>query len=253
MDKGYIAPSVRKAFEILRAISLSRNGLGISEIARKLAMAKSSVHGITSTLEELGAIRRDPLTKKFVTGPTLLELGRLAYSQIDLADVARPVMEELMENTEESVFLGVLNGQHITILDIVESRKELKITSPRGTTIPIFAGATGKVILASMEENKALNIIRTRGLPRYTENTITDPEKYVQEIRAARQKGYAIDDEEYIMGVRAVAAPIEGEGPMISTVYVVGFKASMDEDKMQGLIAETKKAATLIGNKLKGQ
>ncbi|MBW2064509.1 MAG: IclR family transcriptional regulator [Deltaproteobacteria bacterium] len=253
MEKGYIAPSVKRAFDILKAISGSRNGLGISEIARKLAMAKSSVHGITFALEELGAVRRDPHTKKFVTGPTLIELGRLAYSQIDLKDVARPIMEELMEKTDETVFLGILNGEHITILDIVESRKELKITSPRGTTIPILAGATGKVVLASMDEGKALEIIRSKGLPRYTEKSITDPEKYIQAIKTARQNGYAIDDEEYLMGVRAVAAPIEGEGDMISTIYVVGFKAAMDERKMGQLIRETKNAARLIGNKIKGR
>ncbi|MBW1998147.1 MAG: IclR family transcriptional regulator, partial [Deltaproteobacteria bacterium] len=236
MEKGYVAPSVKKAFEILKAISVSREGMGISEIARNLAMAKSSVHGIISALEELGAVRRDPHTKKFVSGPTLIELGRLAYSQIDLKDIARPIMEKLMEETDESVFLGILNGEHITILDIVESRKELKITSPRGTTIPIFAGATGKVVLASMDEEKALEIIRSRGLPRYTEKTITDPERYLQEIRMARQNGYAIDDEEYLMGVRAVAAAIKGEGDMISTIYVVGFKAAMDEHKMGQLV-----------------
>ncbi len=73
---------------------------------------------------------RDPATKRYRPGLTLLELGKSAYSQFDLKDLARPVMENLMEITQESVFLGVLNGQHITILDIVESRNDLKITSP---------------------------------------------------------------------------------------------------------------------------
>ncbi len=252
MEKRYIAPSVKKAFEILRVVSQSRRGMRVSELARELKMAKSTVHGIASALEELGALLRAPLTKKYKIGPTLLELGKVAFSQIDVKDLARPSMEDLMERTEESVFLGVLNGDRITILDIVESRKELKITSPRGTAISIFAGATGKVFLASMEEERAIEIIRAKELPSFTKNTISDPEKYLEEIRRVRQAGYATDDEEYILGVRAVAAPIRGEGRLNSAIWVVGFKAGLDEKRMESLIRETKAAATEISRKIAG-
>ncbi len=252
MEKRYIAPSVKKAFDILRIISLSRGGVGVSELARDLKMAKSTVHGITSALEELGAIIRAPLTKKYKIGPTLLELGRSAFSQIDIADLAKPFMEDLMERTGESVFLGVLNGDRITILDIVESRKELKITSPRGTAISMFAGATGKVFLASMEEDRAIDIIKAKELPTYTKNTITDPDRYLSEIRRARQAGYATDDEEYILGVRAVAAPIQGEGHLSAAIWVVGFKAGLDEERIGTLIEETTAAADAIGRKIAG-
>ena len=244
--KRYGAPSVRKAFEILGALSSSKEGLGVSEIARGLNMAKSTVHGMTSALEELGAVMRDPHTKKYRLGFTLFELGRLAYSQIDLKTLARPIMEELMEKTQASIFLGILNWDHVTVLDIVESRQDLKITAPIGTTIPLFAGAVGKVFLASMEEEQTEKIIRSKGLARFTENTIVDPELYYQELRSVRKMGYAVDDEEYILGVRAVASPIMGLGQLMSAIWVVGFKASLDEKKMKTIIRETKKAAEAI-------
>ena len=244
--KRYGAPSVRKAFEILGALSSSKEGLGVSEIARGLNMAKSTVHGMTSALEELGAVMRDPHTKKYRLGFTLFELGRLAYSQIDLKTLARPIMEELMEKTQASIFLGILNWDHVTVLDIVESRQDLKITAPIGTTIPLFAGAVGKVFLASMEEKQTEKIIRSKGLTRFTKNTIVDPELYYQELRGVRKKGYAVDDEEYILGVRAVASPIMGLGQLMSAIWVVGFKASLDEKKMKTIIRETKKAAEAI-------
>ena len=129
--------------------------MGVSDLAKKLKMAKSTVHGMTSALEELGAVMRDPLTKKYKLGFTLLEIGRSAYSQIDLKTAARPVTEDLMEKTRTSVFLGILNWDHVTILDIVEARQELNITAPIGSTIPLFAGAVGKVFLASMAEEQA--------------------------------------------------------------------------------------------------
>ena len=251
--KKYGAPSVKKAFEILGALSSSKEGLGVSEIARGLNMAKSTVHGMTSTLEELGAVMRDPYTKRYRLGLTLFELGRSAYSQIDLKTLARPIMEELMEKTQASVFLGILNWDHLTVLDIVESRQDLKITAPIGTTIPLFAGAAGKVFLASMEEKQAEKIIRSQELPRFTKNTIVDPELYCQELRRVRKKGYAVDDEEYILGARAVASPIVELGQLMSAIWVVGFKASLDEKKMKAIIKVTKKAAEAIRSRIQEQ
>ena len=246
MSIKYQAPTVKKAFQILRLISDTDRGLGISELSKSLEIGKSTIHGIASALEELGAVMRDPYTKRYRLGLTLFELGRLAYSQIDLKPLARPIMEELMEKTQASVFLGILNREHVTVLDIVESRQDLKITAPIGTTIPLFAGAVGKVFLASMKKEQTEEIIRSKGLTRFTENTIVDPELYYQELRTVRKKGYAVDDEEYILGVRAVASPIMGLGQLMSAIWVVGFKASLDEKKMKALIKATKKAAEAI-------
>ena len=251
--KKYGAPSVKKAFEILRVLSSSKEGLGVSELARGLNIAKSTVHGMTSTLEELGAVTRDPHTKRYRLGLTLFELGRLAYSQIDLKTLARPIMEELMEKTQASVFLGILNWDHVTVLDIVESRQDLKITAPIGTTISLLAGAVGKVFLASMEEKQSQKIIRSKGLIRFTKNTIVDPELYYQELENVRKKGYAVDDEEYILGVRAVASPIVGLGQLMSAIWVVGFKASLSEKKMKAVIKVTKEAAEAIRSRIQEQ
>ena len=251
MAKGYYAPSVIKAFEVLKLIASKKEGMGISEIARELDMAKSTVHGMTFALEELGAVRRDPMTKRYTLGFTLFELGKTAYSQIELKDLARPFMEELMERTQTSVFLGILNWDHVTILDIVEPRTELKITSPVGTILSLFAGAAGKVFLSMMEEESALRLIRSRGLTKYTDNSITEVERYLEEMRAVKAKGFATDDEEYILGVRAVAAPVVGGGSdAMSAIWAVGFKASLDEDKMKALAVFTKEAAEAIRRKV---
>ena len=129
MTKKYLAPSVKKAFEILRTISLSREDMGLNEIARTLNIAKSTVHGIISILEEVGAVKRDPFTRRYGLGLTLFELGRQVYSQIDIREIARPVMENLMETVQETVFLSMLSDEHesILVLDVVESRHDLKI------------------------------------------------------------------------------------------------------------------------------
>jgi IclR family KDG regulon transcriptional repressor len=250
VTKGYSAPSVIKAFEVLKLIASAKEGMGISEIARELGLAKSTVHGMTCALEELGVVRRDTATKRYSLGFTLFELGKTAYSQIDLKDLARPDMEALMEKTQTSVFLGVLNWDHVTILDIVEPRTDLKITSPIGTTIPLLAGAAGKVFLSMMDEAQALKAIHSIGLTTYTPNSVTDLDRYVEEIRSVRAQGFATDDEEYILGVRAVAAPIAGGVHLMSAIWAVGFKAGLDEDKMEALTVLTKEAAKAIRRKI---
>jgi DNA-binding IclR family transcriptional regulator len=253
MNKRYAAPSVRKAFNILRVIADSKEGKGLNEIAKKLAMAKSTAHGITSALEEIGAIVRDSKTKKFTLGYTLFELGRLAYAQVDLKDSARPVMEELMKQTQTSVFLGVLNWDHITILDIVESMNALKITVPIGSTIPVFAGATGKVFFAWMDPDQVLRIIETKGITQFTENSMTDPDVYMEELKRVKKIGYAIDDEEYLLGVRAVASPIMRGNYLLAALWAVGFKANLRGARMDRLVTETRAAAEKITQKIENQ
>jgi len=244
----YRAPTVEKAFQILEILSASDQGLTISDLFRASGISKSTVHGITAALEDAGAVVRDAGTKRYSLGLTLFELGRAVYSRIALKDVARPFMEDLMARTRESVFVGTRSGDHISILDLVESTQDLKITAPIGTRIPLLAGATGKVFLASMPQDRAAKLIRSLGLRRHTERSITDPEQYLEELEKVRTDGYATDDEEYISGVRAVASPIMGSGRQMSAIWVVGFTPSMSAGKMTVIAKETKLAAEAITN-----
>jgi DNA-binding IclR family transcriptional regulator len=247
----YSAPSVKKAFKILSAISDASNGLGISDLSKQLKIGKSTVHGITSALEELGVLVRDPLHKKYSVGYTLLELGRRAHTRIKLRDIARIPIERLMEKVGETVFLGIMNGDHITILDVVESHHEMKITSPPGTRLPLLAGATGKAFLAHFEEKKVKEIIQRMGLVKFTSKSIVDPKKFFKEVEEAKKKGYAIDDEEYIPGVRAIAAPIQAASLPPAAIWVVGFTSSLNDQKMEKVILEIRKSAQDISHSIR--
>lgn len=246
---SYSAPSVQKAFKILQAIADSSSGLGVSELAKRLNIGKSTVHGITSSLEALGVLVRNPIDKRFHVGYTLLELGRRAYGKIELREVARGPMERLMEKVEETIFLGIMNGDHITILDVVESHKELKITSPPGTRLPLLAGATGKVFLSQFDEKRAREMIEKVGLPRFTAKSVTDPKRFLKEAREVKARGYAIDDEEYLAGVRAIAAPIPMGPHGFAAIWAVGFTSSLDDRKMEIAIGEIQKTAQEISQK----
>jgi IclR family KDG regulon transcriptional repressor len=242
----YSAPSVKKAFKILYAISDSSNGLGISDLSKKLKIGKSTVHGITTALEELGVLVRDPLYKRYTLGYSLLEVCRPAFAKIDLKDLARKPMEKLMGKVGETVFLGVLNGDHVTIVEMVESRNDMKITSPPGTRLPLLAGATGRVLLSQIEKEKSKELIQKKGLARYTSKTVIDQRQFLREIEKVKGQGYAVDDEEYIPGVRAVAAPLVFPSSPPAALWVVGFTSTLDDQKVKTVIREIQEAVREI-------
>jgi DNA-binding IclR family transcriptional regulator len=158
-------------------------------------------------------------------------------------------MEELMRKTRQSVFLGMRSHDRVSIIDIVESTQDLKITAPVGAGIPLLVGALGKVFMASLADSEAERVIRNTALRQDTENSVIDPERYLDEIRAARKSGYALDDEEYIQGVRAVAAPIHVVGRPMCAIWVVGFTQSISAENMAIIAAETKQAADAISRR----
>jgi DNA-binding IclR family transcriptional regulator len=241
----YSVPSVVKAFRMLEIISESGVDMSISELSRRLGLSKGTVFAITATLQQLGVLVRDPVTKRFSLGYTLLELGRKEFVRKDLREIARKPMEDLVEGIQETVILGVLNGDHVTILDVVEPKGELKISAPSGTRLPLLAGATGKVFLANMNRDRAREVINSLGLTAYTPNSITDVDRYMEEIQEVRKDGFATDDEEYIRGVRAVACPLESDPPS-HALWVVGFGRSLDDKKMGWVIDELRKTSHFI-------
>lgn len=246
-ETKYSAPSVKKAFSILEAVAESNSGLGVSELGKKLKIGKSTVHGITLALEELGVLYRDRTHKKFTIGYTLMDLGRKTYKKIErMTDVAQGPMESLMKTVGETVFLGIMHGNRAIILKAVESDHELKITAPIGSRIPLLAGALGRVFLAQLEEEKVKEIVQKKGLRAYTANSVTQPKRFLKEVEETRERGFAIDQEEYILGVTAVASPIETISLPPVVIWVVGFSPSFSDQKMEKVILEIQKAAEAI-------
>jgi DNA-binding IclR family transcriptional regulator len=248
---GYLAPSVIKAFEILKALGESSEGMGISALAKRLKIGKSTVHGITAAMEELGVVIRDRRTKQFRVGFTLLELARKLLEGLELAEVAKKPMECLVERTEETAFLGVLNRDHVTIVEAVDSPKEFKVTAPRGTRLSLRAGAVGKVFLANLERGLAVVILRKKGLKAYTPNSITDMDRYLAELDRVAEMGYAMDDGEYLIGVTAIAAPIRVEGLPLSALWSVAFSSSLSREKRDWIIEQVRETAGEIERSLK--
>jgi DNA-binding IclR family transcriptional regulator len=135
---------------------------------------------------------------------------------------------------------------------MVESRNEMKITSPPGTRLPLLAAATGRVLLSQIDKEKVKEMVQKRGLVRYTSKTVTDQRQFFREIEKVKDQGYAVDDEEYISGVRALAAPLVFPSSPPAALWVVGFTSTLDDQKVKMVIREIQGTIQEIKQSIEG-
>jgi len=230
MAKTYKAPAIRRAAEILEHLSECADPPTLSELSRGLGYGKSTVHGLLQSLESLGWVAR--AGNGYALGPGLLELARRAAAAGDLGALARRPMEDLAERLGEAVFVGKPRGDVVVVLDWVEGRGDLRVSSRPGMELPLFAGALGKVFLAALPREEARAALERTELPRFTDRSITDPEEFLREVDRARTLGDAVDDEEYLRGVRAVAAPVLCGGKAVAALWVAGFTSRLTDDQV---------------------
>jgi DNA-binding IclR family transcriptional regulator len=243
LSAGYQAPAVQRAFQLLKLVAESPAEQSLSGIARDLGWSKSTTHGLIQSLLTVGALEQGPLGKKIVLGPTIVELAFQSWNYFQVGDKARPILESLRDQIGETVFLGVLGRSRGIIVATAESQKSLKISAPPGTSISLLAGALGKVYLASLPEDQTAQFIQERELPKYTDKTITGKSEYIAEINQVRQNGYAIDDEEYLPGVRAIAIGVGNRRGLPLALWVVGFAGAMEKTVLPNFIQHIQKSA----------
>ncbi len=234
---SYSAPIVSKAMRVLKMILFEPENPGISEIASKLKLAKSTTHGILAALEETGWVLRDPITRKYTCGFTTRKIAEIATVRIPLVDIARPYLETLSMRLNEDVFLGMCGGSNLLILYQVESAKELRITARPGTRLSLFAGAVGKIFLAYHDPEDLREILSKNPIPNFTPHSVTDPVLYVEQLNEIRERGIAFDHEEYLMNVSAIAAPIfhgkKNRRRMVAGFWLVGLDLAQSSEKME--------------------
>lgn len=240
---GYQAPAVQRAFQLLKMVAESPAEQSLSSISRRLGWSKSTTHGLIHSLLSVGALEQGPTGKKIVLGPAIVELAFQSRNYFQVGEKARPVLEILRDQVQETVFLGVLGQSRGVIVATAESRKSLKISAPAGTSISLMAGALGKVYLASLPPDRAIRFIQEKELPRYTEKSIADKDRYIAEIEKVRRSGYAVDDEEYLPGVRAVAAGVGNHRGLPLALWVVGFAGALDPAALADIIRNVQSAA----------
>jgi IclR family transcriptional regulator, KDG regulon repressor len=233
----YSAPIVSKALQVLKVICSAPRNPGISEIAATLDFAKSTTHGILAALEATGWVLRDPVTRKYTCGYAAKNLAEKATVRIALVEQARPYLEQLEKDLDEDIFLGMSAGDQLLILDQVESSKELKVRARPGTRISQFAGAAGKIFMAHHGMFTVKRILQAEPMPAFTPHSITDPDRYIEELKLVRREGVARDMEEYLPNVWAVAIPIfhgkKARRRMVAAFWAVGVNSESSPQRIR--------------------
>jgi IclR family acetate operon transcriptional repressor len=201
--------NVLNTLQVLEEVA-TRQPIGVGELARVLEMPKSSVQRSLQTLNEAGWIRpaRGEITRWVVTTKAL-DVGRHASGDLGLRDAAVPVMEELRRRTEETIHLTVLEGDKMVLIERLETAKPVRTSMALGHALPLHASANGKAVLANSSP-EVIERLLAEGLPRYTDTTITDPDRLLAELDAARAQGYATNSGEWRSDVGSVAAAVMG-------------------------------------------
>lgn len=244
---GYQAPAVHKAFRLLRTVAESEEQLGLTELAGQLGYSKSTTHGLVHALIREGALIQNPKGRKLSIGSAIYNLGFAKWNPLKLTDSAQRIISQIRDQARETVFLGALIDRYILITAIAEADGPLKISAMPGARLPLFTGAVGKVFLARESVARVRKYIQEKGLPRYTPKSIVDEASYLAELENVRTVGYAVDDEEYLSGIRAVAIALENfSGPPMA-VWIVGLSNTMDQEKIRHII----KAAKTMTNGLR--
>lgn len=199
----------------------------MSLLAREFGLSKSTLHGILNSLLDGNWLRKLD-TGGFVLTFHFQRLLQPGPSAVLIRDTAKPFMDYLAEQTNESVFLGLKNATKVVIQECVQGPKEMRISARVGNGIPLLAGAIGKIFLSDLAPAELGKFLEENRLPRFTDNSILDIDKYVLEVEKARKQGYALDNEEYLPGVRAVAVPIRQQGKIRAGLWIVGFCSQLD-------------------------
>lgn len=244
-------PAVERAIQMLKALGSSDADQRLSDLSRALGISKSTAYQLLQTLEAHGLVERDPESRRYRLGYGLIELAGPVLGRLDLRALARPSLRRLCAETGQTVFLGVRDGDRIVIVEKEEPSADLKITAPVGRRIPITAGSFGKLFLAYADPADLDRLLGQQPLRRFTARTITEPAAYRRVLEATRQLGFALDDEEYLEGVRGISAPILGAaGELAAALAVVGFSGSMPDERLAAMIEATVRAAATISQRL---
>jgi IclR family KDG regulon transcriptional repressor len=213
--------SVRNAARLLKEFSRTDRELGVSELARRLGLATSTVHRLLATLTAERLLERGRATGSYRLGLALHDLGANVAPHVDLHEAAMPVMATLRHSTAETVQLAVLDGLESVYIDRLESPHTVRIFSRVGTRLPAPTTSTGKVLLAALAADELELRLRAWRPQRYTPYSIVDPATLRARLQEVAERGWAENREESRVGVVSVGAPVrDGDGAVVAALSV---------------------------------
>jgi DNA-binding IclR family transcriptional regulator len=203
----YAVQAVNNAIDILGLLGDTEGELSMSEVGAKLNLTKSNVNKLLATLESFGYVEYNRYTGNFRLGVKTFQISQAYINKLNLIEISVQILTMVKEKLNESVYISVLRDGNVVYLNMVESDHAVRVLPRIGNVGPAYATATGKAQLAYKPKNEIEKLYKN-GLRKVTENTIADVGNLEAELDKIKEQGYAIDNEEYEVGVRCVGAPV---------------------------------------------
>jgi IclR family KDG regulon transcriptional repressor len=242
--------SVTTAIHLLKTFTSETDELGISELAKRLGVAKSTVHRLASALLDEGLLQQNAESGRYALGMGLFTLGSLVRARLDVTAESRSILNDLRARTQENVRLAVLDRTSVVFLHDLESPQTLRLRSGTGQRRPAFCTAEGLCLLAGLRTADLARFMLAPREPR-TEKTVTDEEALRAAIRRVKRVGYAVEDEDCDDGTRCIAAPIHnGDGRIVAAVGVAGPRVRIRKSQFSKLAPVVVAAADAVAERL---
>jgi IclR family acetate operon transcriptional repressor len=230
---GVEVRSVSKAIRLLETLAREPGLFGVSDLARQLSMDKASVSRMLRTLEQVGFVTQEPVTLRYGLGLRIGVLGHTALRRIDVRRAARPFIEKLALETGECAHVAILVDGRAFYIDQAQPDRVVAVDAPVGTLAPLFCTALGKALLAFQPEKEQRSLIASIKFEPYTRRTITDATALETHLASVRSRGIAVDDEEFSVGVRCIAAPVfRYDGTICGAIGVSGPSPRVTDDRL---------------------
>ena len=248
--RGEPVRAIAKATTLLDLLTEAKRPLSLSELTKAAGWAKSTVFGLLSSMRSCGLVEQDEENGRYSLGVRLFEYGSAVQSTRNIITLSREPMERLTKATGESASLSMLDRGEALVLSHAEADSSFHIVSETGAHLPAFCTAQGKVLLSSLSDTAVRRIHETQFQP-FTPHAIAFPDALVVEIQTVREKGYAIENGEFKIGVRGVAAPIrDHSGAIRYAVGLIGMFRRVDSDEFRAATAEVVKTAAALSEAL---
>jgi IclR family KDG regulon transcriptional repressor len=224
-------PALDKCFSILEYLTEKKSPSSMSELSEKLNLNKSTVYNILHTLTDLGVLENSD--NRFRFGPKLYVFGKAAENSSDLIRTIHPHLKQLSQKTGLSAFLGMRSGARAIIVDKVDASFDLRVSSEIGLHIPLFTGAHGKSLMSLLPDEEIDRMLAEKKVLRSKPFSSSEKKEFKEAIKRVREEGIALDDEEYIEGIRALAVPLEvSRKDLKGAIWVVGLKKQIPDDRI---------------------
>ena len=238
--------SIIKAFTLLDAFTSEKKEWGVRELATKSGYNKSTTYRLLSTLVSLKVVQQNE-NEKYSLGSKLFELGNRVSLYQSLINATKIPIRDIAINIQETVLYGVLKDNQVFYINKAESIQGLKISTSVGSYQPIHATAMGKILLAFSSEIKKENVLNSIHFNSYTKNTITKKSAFISELEKAKNQGYALDLEEFELGLICVAIPIfNKQNKLIGSISASGPSSRFELKNVNNYISILKSGALKI-------